>query len=104
MPAAAWPRPTVFPAWARASAHDVVPASDELADVGLAGCGRSRIAGLGWGHPRLSLCPPRTAALFRSAVANKDWHAKVDGGGVAGAAVELDQLVVGGGEADLQED
>jgi hypothetical protein len=60
----------------------------------------------GWGGAirRLSLCPPRTAALFRSAVANKDWHAKVDGGGVAGAAVELDQLVVGGGEADLQED
>jgi hypothetical protein len=31
-------------------------------------------------------------------------HAKVDGGGVAGTAVELGRLVVGGGEADRQED
>jgi hypothetical protein len=48
------------------------------------------------------LCLPRTAAFFCSAVASKDWHAKVDGGGVAGTAVELRQFVVSASEADLQ--
>jgi hypothetical protein len=51
---------------------------------------------------RLSWCLPRNAALFRSAVPSKDWHAKVDGGGAAGAPVELGELVVGAGEADLE--
>jgi hypothetical protein len=32
--------------------------------VGLAGCGRSQIAGLGWAIRRRSLCLPRTAALL----------------------------------------
>jgi hypothetical protein len=51
---------------------------------------------------RLSWCLPLYAALFRSAVPSKDWHAKVDGGGAVGAPVELGELVVGAGEADLE--
>jgi hypothetical protein len=42
---------------------------------------------------------------LRSAVPSKGWHAKVDGGGVAGAPGELgelDELAVGAGEADLE--
>src|SRR6266545_4055767 len=69
-------------------------ASPVVVDPGSPGCG--------WAIRHLSRYLPLNAALLRSAVPSKAWHAKVDGDGVASTPVELGELVVGAGEADLE--